>query len=177
MNLLSCFILFALTSCSFLIRKTQSFSNNASDLDTDGNIANLENILNQAEERASPSGKSILSTGRTMIEKRQIVKGSCWDYANKVYNNAGYPPSERVTPLKSKIKGPYADLSRLSPGDWLYFINYSFKEIDHSGIFVEWTDYESKRAVVLSYVGGRKKKPGNYKIYDLKHVYYIIRPK
>ncbi len=48
----------------------------------------------------------------------------------------------RVTLLKSKIDGPYADLSTIQAGDWLYFINYSFKESDHSGIFVDWTDSE-----------------------------------
>jgi hypothetical protein len=112
-----------------------------------------------------------------MVEKRKIIQGSCWDFANAVYNKAGYKPELRITPLKSKMKGPYADLDTVKAGDWLYFINHSYRESDHSGIFIEWTDVKKKRAVVLSYVGGRKKKPGSYRIYDLKHVYYIIRPK
>ncbi len=112
-----------------------------------------------------------------MVEENKVVRGSCWDYANAVYNKSGYKADQRITPLKSKYNGPYADLSTIQAGDWLYFINYSFKESDHSGIFVEWTDVEKNRAVILSYIGGRKKKPGSYKIYDLKHVYYIIRPR
>ncbi len=164
-------ILFA-TSCSTFQKKVK-----LSDLDSDGTIRDLEKILTAAEENASSEGKSILTTGRQMVDQRKVVRGSCWDYANAVFNKSGFKADARVSPLKSKYKGPYADLTTIKAGDWLYFINYSYKESDHSGIFVDWTDVEKNRAVVLSYVGGRKKKPGSYKIYDLKHVYYIIRPK
>ncbi len=164
------------SSCSMLSKKSEPFTN-ISDVDSDGNIIDLEGILNRAEDKATPEGKAILSQGRLMVDDKKIVRGSCWDYANAVYNNSGFSPDQRITPLKSKIKGPYADLETIEAGDWLYFINYSYKEIDHSGIFVEWTDFDKKRAILLSYVGGRKKKPGTYKIYDLKHVYYIIRHK
>jgi hypothetical protein len=164
------------SSCSMLRKKPEPFTN-ISDVDTDGNIIDLEGILNRAEEKATPEGKTILNTGRAMVNDKKIVRGSCWDYANAVYNNSGLPANERITPLKSKIRGPYADLTSIEAGDWLYFINYSFREMDHSGIFIEWTDFEKKRAVLLSYVGGKKKKPGTYKIYDLRHVYYIIRHK
>ncbi len=140
-------------------------------------IKDLENILNRAQENASPEGKVILSAGRLMIAERKIVRGSCWDYINAIYNHALYPVDKRITPLKSKIIGPFADVSLIQAGDWLYFINYSFSEVDHSGIFVEWTNREKKYAVVLSYQGGKNKTPATYKIYDLKSVYYIIRPK
>jgi hypothetical protein len=152
---------------------------NHSDYDSSPNsqIKDLENILNRAEEKASPEGKVILSTGRLMIAEKKIVRGSCWDYINAVYNHALYPVGKRVNALKSKIIGPFADISIIRPGDWLYFINYSFSEVDHSGIFVEWTNIEKKYAVILSYQGRRNKSPATYKIYDLKNVYYIIRPK
>lgn len=166
------FLLLLVVSCSTL---KKSKDTELSDLDSSGKIRDLEKILMSAEEKASPEGKVVLSTGRTMIENKKVVRGSCWDYANAIFNKSGFKADQRITPLKSKYNGPYADLSTIQPGDWLYFINYSFKESDHSGIFVEWTDYEKQRAVVLSYVGGRKKKPGSYRIYDLKHVYYIIR--
>lgn len=162
-------------SCSTLDRNSKK--SYLSDLDSDGQIRDLDNILKNAEENASPEGKTILSTGRSMVLEKKIVRGSCWDYANAVFNKSGFKTNERVTPLKSKFKGPYADLHTIKAGDWLYFINYSYKESDHSGIFVDWTNFDEKRAVVLSYVGGRKKKPGSYKIYDLKHIYYVIRPK
>lgn len=178
MKLLITFLVFAvLSSCSHFSKNPKPFSASESDTDSEGNIVDLENILNQAEDNADPKGKSILTTGRLMIREKQIIRGSCWDYANALYTKAGYPDNQRITPLKSKMKGPYADLSSIRPGDWMYFINYSFKESDHSGIFVEWTDFENSKAVVLSYVGGKKKRPGNYKIYNLKHVYYILRPK
>lgn len=168
-------ILLIVSSCSSIGSKLKD--SQLSDLDSSGQIRDLEKILTHAEESASPEGKSILSTGRLMVENKKVIRGSCWDYANAVFNKSGFKADQRVTPLKSKIEGPYADLDTLKPGDWLYFINYSFKESDHSGIFVDWTDLEKSRAVILSYVGGRKKKPGSYRIYDLKHVYYIIRAK
>jgi hypothetical protein len=164
---------------SFIFVSCSSLSSKRSDNDVNsfGEIVDLEKILNRAEGNATLEGKTILTTGRSIIEKKKVIKGSCWDFANAVYNKAGYAPDQRITPLKSKFKGPYADLSSIQAGDWLYFINYSFKESDHSGIFVEWIDFENKKGVILSYVGGKKKKPGSYKIYDLRHVYYIIRPK
>ncbi len=168
------FLLLVLISCSTLKRSNDS---QLSDVDSYGKIRDLEKILASAEEKATPEGKTILTTGRGMVEENKVVRGSCWDYANAVYNKSGYKADQRITPLKSKYNGPYADLSTIQAGDWLYFINYSFRESDHSGIFVEWTDVEKNRAVILSYIGGRKKKPGSYKIYDLKHVYYIIRPR
>ncbi len=164
------------SACSTFSRKSKD-SAKLSDLDSDGTIRDLEVILSRAEEKASPEGKTILTTGRRMVEMKQVIRGSCWDYANAVFNNSGFKRDQRVSLLKSKFKGPYADSSTILPGDWLYFINYSFKESDHSGIFVEWTDVEKKIAVILSYVGGKKKKPGTYKIYDLRHVYTMIRAK
>ncbi len=140
-------------------------------------IKDLESILERAEEKASPEGKIILTTSRSMIAERKVVIGSCWDYINAVYNRADYPANKRVTALRSKIVGPFADVSVIHAGDWLYFVNHSYSERDHSGIFVEWTNFEKKRAVIMSYVGGKKKSPASYKIYDLTNVYYIIRPK
>jgi hypothetical protein len=140
-------------------------------------IENIDKVLDAAEARATEKGREVLSTGRLMIKDKKIVRGSCWDYANALYSNAGFSARDRVTPLKSKFKGPYAEAESIEPGDWLYFINHSFRESDHSGIFVEWHDEEKMKGIILSYVGGKKKVPGNYRIYDLSHVYYIIRGK
>jgi hypothetical protein len=169
-------LFFALPACSSL--KLGS-SSSPSDEETGPNekIKDLETILERAEEKASPEGKVILTTSKSMIAERKIVIGSCWDYINAVYNRAEYPANKRVTALKSKIVGPFADVSVIQPGDWLYFINHSYSERDHSGIFVEWTNFDKKRAVMMSYVGGKKKSPATYKIYDLTNVYYIIRAK
>lgn len=176
MKRLFLFLLLSVTLLSCATRSRDS-KETPSDLEPGAKIKDLQAILDRAENAATLSGKVILMTGREMVEKKKIIRGSCWDFTNAVYEQAGFKAAQRITPLRSKIEGPYADLSTLLPGDWLYFINYSFKEIDHSGIFIEWTNRDKKRGVVLSYVGGKKKKPGSYKIYDLKHVYYIIRAK
>ena len=169
-------LLLVLNSCAHVNPKPKPSQPNYDSV-PNSKIKDLDSILNRAEESASAEGKLILSTGRFMIAEKKIVRGSCWDYIHAVYNQALYPVDMRVTALKSKIIGPFADVSLIRPGDWLYFVNYSFSEVDHSGIFVEWTNIEKKYAVILSYQGGKNKSPATYKIYDLKNVYYIIRPK
>lgn len=167
-------LIFFISSCSIFNGKFKKLP--VSDLDSDGNIRDLDKILKTSEDNASSEARGILITGRAMVENKKIVRGSCWDYANTIYNKSGYKVKKRVTALKSQMAGPYAELSSIRPGDWLYFINHSFNQSEHSGIFIEWTDFDNHRAVILSYVGGRKKKPGSYKIYDLRNVYHIIRP-
>jgi hypothetical protein len=172
---LSFILLIALISCSSMKTKSENSPSDEND-DSSVKIKNLETILDRAEGIATAEGKEILITSRKMITDRKIVRGSCWDYINAVYNKAQYPANKRVTALKSKIVGPFADVSVIRPGDWLYFINHSYSERDHSGIFVEWINMDKKTAVVMSYVGGRKKTPATYKKYSLRNVYYIIRP-
>ena len=143
-------------------------------------IKDLSAKLQAAEKKASPDGRKILLTGRKMaLEDRKIVKGSCWDYANAIYNDAGYPNKQKKRQIvfKSKKKsGPYADQDMIKPGDFLYYINHSYHDVEHSAIFIGWDSYEDKRALMLSYAGQNKKTPARYKIYDLCHVYHIIRP-
>ncbi|MBA2405896.1 MAG: hypothetical protein H0V66_14055 [Bdellovibrionales bacterium] len=165
-----------LTSCSSIKPRPQT-NDSDSDVGSNKKIKNLEEILDRAETQASPEGKSILTTSREMIAKKEVVVGSCWDYINAVYNRSNYPEGKRVTALKSKIVGPFADVSMIQPGDWLYFINHSYSERDHSGVFVEWVNLEKKRAIMMSYKGGKHKTPATYRIYSLRNVYYIIRPK
>ena len=61
------------------------------------------------------------------------------------------------------------------PGDWLYYVNHSYGDIEHSGVFVDWTDYARSEGLVLSYAGEQRNEPGRYKVYDLSHVYRITR--
>lgn len=140
-------------------------------------VYDLEALLNQAEDRASPEGRFVLQTGRTMIENQEIVLGSCWDYINAVYDRAGYPQKKRKTIYKSKQPGPYTDIAAIEPGDWLYFINHSYNNVEHSAIFIEWIDSSSKLALTIAYSGGNKSVPGRYKTYDLSSVYNIMRAK
>ena len=122
-------------------------------------------------------GKRVLDTGKAMIEKREILPGGCWDYINAVYNRAGYPEAKREKAYRTKKAGPYADVSLIQPGDWVYFVNHSYGDIEHSSIFVEWTDRGGKLARMLSYAGEKRKEPARYVVYDLDSVYGIIRPK
>ncbi len=110
---------------------------------------------------------------------REIIRGSCWDYADAVYTRAGYPrtTSARLTLFKgTKQRGPYADPAQIQPGDFLYYINHSYGDVEHSAIFVAWLDFEAREALMLSYGGERRKAPARYRAYDLSHVYQITRP-
>lgn len=140
----------------------------------------LNELLLEAEDRAAPSGRKVLETGRVMtLINQEIVRGSCWDYANEVFNRAGFPnrSGARQTVFKgSKSKGPYAAADAISPGDFLYYINHSYNDVEHSAIFVGWIDRQRREALMLSYGGERRKAPARYRSYDLSHVYRIIRP-
>ncbi|MFN8258475.1 MAG: hypothetical protein U0W24_22495 [Bacteroidales bacterium] len=130
----------------------------------------------EAENNTTDAGKAVLEVGRKMVfEEKAIIKGACWDYINEVFNRAGYGTNKKAI-FKSKKSGPYADINIIKPGDWLYYINYSYGGIEHSGIFVYWKDFENKIGVTLSYGGEKRNEPGRYLEYDLKSVYYITRP-
>lgn len=130
----------------------------------------------KAEKNTSEAGKSVLKIGRKMaLEEKIIFKGSCWNYINEVFKRAGYGTNKKVV-YKSKKSGPYVDISKIQPGDWLYYVNHSYGGVEHSGIFVYWKDYKNKIGVTLSYGGESRNEPGRYRSYDLRSVYYITRP-
>ncbi|MCK5898823.1 MAG: hypothetical protein KAG06_07110, partial [Methylococcales bacterium] len=67
------------------------------------------NYLIAAENKASQHGRKILQTGRQMtLVNQEIIRGGCWDYANAVYNRAGYTKNRQVIFKGTKKKGPYA---------------------------------------------------------------------
>jgi hypothetical protein len=143
----------------------KNFKKANSEMDT---IIGIESVL------PSPS-KQILATGRKMaLDDKTIIKGSCWDWINEVFNRAGYGTNKKVI-YKSKKNGPYVDINLIKPGDWLYYVNYSYHGIEHSGIFIYWKDFEKKIGVILSYGGRNRNETGRYLSYNLKSVYYITR--
>ena len=145
---------------------------------TDENYEKLEDIedtLDQAEASASSSGKKILETSRTMIANQDIIIGGCWDFVHEAFNRAGFPSGQRATIYSTKLRGPYADSVLIEPGDWLYYVNHSFGQIEHSGVFVAWTNMAKKEALIMSYKGGNNANPARYKKYLVKDVYNIIR--
>ena len=135
----------------------------------------IEEILDAAETNSSLGGRKILEASRSMISNQEIIPGACWNYINSVYNRAGYTSNQRVIIFKSKLQGPYINTDRIEAGDWLYFVNHSYGEIEHSAIFVAWTDEEKKIALMVSYAGGNQKKPAIYKEYTLSNIYNVIR--
>ncbi|NOQ36498.1 MAG: hypothetical protein GQ569_11500 [Methylococcaceae bacterium] len=168
------FLLFLITACQQAPIKSKTKHSRAK-------ISSLSQKLLVAEKKASKEGRKILATGRkmTLIDKK-VVRGSCWDFANAVYNDAGYPnkKKKRLIVFKGKKrKGPYAKQNLIKAGDFLYYINHSYHDGEHSAIFVSWLSYKKKTALMLSYAGQNKKTPARYKAYDLSHVYHIIRPK
>jgi hypothetical protein len=133
-------------------------------------------VIRRAEARATPEGRHVLIQGRTMVENYEIVRGSCWNWLDTVYRHSGYRKSGRTILFASRKKGPYASLGLLRPGDWIYHVNHSYGDIEHSGMFVDWLDRKRHIALMLSYGGEGRRKPGRYRPYDITHTYRIIRP-
>ncbi len=138
----------------------------------------LAALLDEAEGRTTSSGRAVLRAGRRLVlDERRIIRGSCWTYADAVYAEAGFERRQRHKVFSSGRDGPYVDVEMLRPGDFLSYINLSYRRSVHSAIFVSWLDQERKEALMLSYVGGRRVQPGGYRSYRLSHVYRVQRPR
>jgi hypothetical protein len=177
----------ALSGCLQTIGNTLSFGDSASPTAKSSKHKKIktgpriEKRLLQAEAKASKPAKKILKVGRKMtLVDKEIVRGSCWDYADTVYTRAGFSrkQTQRQTVFKgSKRRGPYADIAQIKPGDFLYYINHSYGGIEHSAIFIDWEDKNKKMALMLSYGGENRRSPARYRVYNLSNVYQITRPK
>lgn len=130
-----------------------------------------------AEKTANPIAQKILYQARLMsLFNREIIRGGCWHYVNTVFNRAGFPNKARKIVHQGTYKhGPYAKANDIEAGDWLYHINYGYKNIEHSGMFITWVDKDNYQALMLSYAGEGRKEPARYKVYDLRSVYQITR--
>lgn len=137
-----------------------------------------QEAVRAAEEGAGAGGRKVLETGRRMaMEERLIIPGACWDYANAIYERAGFGMSARETVFKSPKKGPYAKASQVRAGDFVSIINNASNGIEHSAIFVYWEDRTEMRGVLLTYAGNKRQVPARYLAYDLSSIYRIVRPK
>ena len=130
-----------------------------------------------AERYAVGKARNVLTQGRVMaLFHKEVVRGGCWDYLDTVFTRAGVPRQARKTVYKgASPKGPYAHPDQLRVGDWIYHINHSYKNIQHSGMFIGWVDKERRLGLTLSYAGEGRKDPARYKVYDLSSVYNIMR--
>lgn len=126
---------------------------------------------------AAPAGERVLRTARRMVRRRTIVRGSCYDYIERVFRRAGFPSGRRERVFTSSPEGPYADLSLIAPGDWLFLVSRPDLDppLTHSVIFVRWLDRAAGRAEVVSYTGGDARRPGGLVPYDLTRTYVIAR--
>lgn len=133
-------------------------------------------LLHASEQQASASAQKVLKTVRQMaLDDREIIKGACWDYLNAAFKRAGV---SRETVFKGKYpNGPFVDTGRIQAGDWLYYVNHSYRGIEHSGLFIGWIDRANNQALILSYAGEHRHEPARYRVYDISHTYNIMRPK
>lgn len=136
-------------------------------------------LVVQAENHATGSIKNILKEARMMtLYRKEIIQGSCWDYLDRAWTRAGISRNLRQSVFGGeKNNGHYASTDSLRAGDWLYHINYGYKNIEHSGMFIAWVDKSKNLGLTLSYAGEGRKEPARYKVYDLSGVYHIMRPK
>jgi len=182
-------------SMALIVKKTVKLDNH-SDEKLSKNITNtycpddvaleqvkyLENcccLIDQAcPNETSADGLRIITEGYQMaVIKGTIVLGSCWDFINRVYNNAGYPQANIETIYKGKKGSKFQKPELLHAGDWVYHINYSYHNVEHSAIFICWENFDKRLAVTLSYVGQNRSVPGQYGTFDLSGVYNVMRPK
>lgn len=131
--------------------------------------------LYRAEQSSVGASRQVLRTVRQMaLDNKEIIKGSCWDYLNAAFNRAGV--SKETIFTGEYPYGPFIDTNEIRPGDWLYYINHGYNDIEHSGLFVGWLNREKNEALILSYAGESRNEPARYKVYDVSHTYNVMRP-
>lgn len=137
-------------------------------------------LIAQAEQHAKETNNinalNVLKRARNMtLSQRAIIKGGCWNYLDTVFRQAGV--NRQVVHQGKYQQGPYAKADDIQAGDWLYYINHSYHDIEHSGMFIGWVDKATNQALILSYAGEHRHEPARYRVYDISHVYQITRPK
>ncbi|WP_407074429.1 hypothetical protein [Psychrobacter sp. CAL346-MNA-CIBAN-0220] len=132
-------------------------------------------LLSNAETQSNTAAREVISTARAMaLNERTIIQGGCWDYLDAVFKRAGV--TRDTVHEGAYEQGPYANSNEIEIGDWLYYINHGYNDVEHSGLFVGWVDEAAKQALILSYAGESRQEPARYRVYDLSHVYQIMRP-
>lgn len=134
-------------------------------------------IKQTISELNSSVQKRLLQSALDGVKSSKIVKGSCWDYINALYNENNITKEKRVVIFKSSKKGPFAQRNLFKSGDWVYHINHSYHNVSHSGMFIDWVDKKNFKALMLSYAGENKKTPARFRVYTIDNSYNIMRPK
>ena len=141
-------------------------------------LKRYSSIVNKAiNEANNTTQKEILKNALKFVKSGKIIQGSCWDYINSIYNESNVTKSKREVVFKSSKKGPYAKANIIQSADWIYHINHSYHNIEHSGMFIAWIDKKNFKALMLSYAGENRKNPARFRVYNIDSTYNIIRAK
>lgn len=133
-------------------------------------------LILEAENNAPPAAHAILKQTREMAEIGEIIRGGCWNYLNTAWNRAGFTANKRKTIFKGSYpNGPFANSNTIQVGDWLYYVNHSYNDIEHSGMFIAWTNKANHEALIFSYAGEHRQTPARYSVYNIDKVYQITR--
>ena len=119
----------------------------------------ISSIAERKAAGATPGAK-VVAAALALVKSGTVVKGGCWDWVNRAYNDAGYPAKKRRAVFQSKPEGPYVNAALIRPGDWISFRNLTYGEIGHSALFVDWIDFERHSAITLEYAGENREMPG-----------------
>jgi hypothetical protein len=128
--------------------------------------------VKQCADCFAASGPVLKMAYEMSFQTKTIVRGSCWDFVNEVFKRAGVSKETIFSSSKGKR---YANSDDVKAGDWIYHINYSYGNVEHSAIFVCWKDKAKKQAVTLSYVGRNRAMPGRLDEADLRSITSIFR--
>lgn len=133
-------------------------------------------ILSQFKDTLCELGFNVIQEGYNFsFVNKNIIKGSCWDYVNRIYKNSNSGSIKRTVYMSKKESHTFADKSILKPGDWIYHVNYDFNNVEHSAIFVCWKDYNNGIGITLSYAGMHRNTTAKFGAYNLNGVYAVYR--
>jgi len=128
--------------------------------------------LDAARAHAAPGARRVLDAARAMIAGGVVVRGSCYTWLRAVYARA---TGRHQVVYAGSPRPRFARFELLRPGDWVFFINHSYRNNTHSAIFVGWSDARAHVALMASYVGGNRTAPGRFSTYALTNVYQVVR--
>jgi hypothetical protein len=122
-------------------------------------------------------GQLVIEAGKRLsFEEKRDFRGHCYGYVDSIYREAGFMPDQRHDVYTAGGNGPYAGVDLLMPGDWVMHLNYEFRMIGHSSIFVKWIDRNARMALTLDHAGLNRNEPGKYRPHNMSAVFRIIRP-
>lgn len=121
------------------------------------------------------AGDQVIRAAIARIDAGTVLKGSCYDFVQACFVDAGFTGAGIKQVFLGKEKGPFADSSLIKKGDWVYFTHMYSATLGHSAIFVLWLDFEDRVALTIDYPGEYRAEPGRFRVADLYKVWGIHR--